>query len=277
MRKDVHGAEHKRFRLAEGDTPDTVAASLAQRKRWHKGSVEMLLGVKNPRDPDWTPPPAEVPARPVPRIVRCYRKLMWVLFLFDCLFQMAPLLYAAVLVAGCYKGGIFMYLNPYVMWRIGIPRFMLQGVVPAMANHTIDVQQRLHASAEGLMYAPIRLVATLEAIYSKVTGTTAAWGNTGAFGNRSSAAELLVIVLVSSMIVGLGLSVYNFLFLTSDPEPGPFVLLWGFGSVSVSMLWPMARTSVQEAFGWSYGSIDGANLIEIMAPAMLIGLALVMA
>ena len=47
LRKDWGGPLAERFRLAEGAVPDNVAASLAQRKRWHKGQVELssFLGV----------------------------------------------------------------------------------------------------------------------------------------------------------------------------------------------------------------------------------------
>ena len=41
LRKDFAGVESERFRLAEGTVPGTVAASLAQRKRWHRGGVEV--------------------------------------------------------------------------------------------------------------------------------------------------------------------------------------------------------------------------------------------
>ena len=56
----------ERFRLAEGAVPDSVAASLAQRKRWHKGTVELFLGFvdsyvvdynrnSDPRTSSWGP------------------------------------------------------------------------------------------------------------------------------------------------------------------------------------------------------------------------------
>jgi hypothetical protein len=57
-----------------------VAASLAQRKRWHLGSVEMLLGVKNERDPEWSPPPGQIPDWVTPRHIRAYRWLWWLNF-----------------------------------------------------------------------------------------------------------------------------------------------------------------------------------------------------
>ena len=57
-----------------------VAASLAQRKRWHLGSVEMLLGVKNERDPEWSLPLGQMPNWETPRHIRRYRWLWWLNF-----------------------------------------------------------------------------------------------------------------------------------------------------------------------------------------------------
>merc|ERR1719446_289393 len=67
FRKDLQGTAEDRFRLSEGNVPDNVAASLAQRKRWHKGGVELFLGVENETDPEWTPPKAYKPTWQLPK------------------------------------------------------------------------------------------------------------------------------------------------------------------------------------------------------------------
>eukprot|EP01050_Picozoa_sp_SAG11_P016910 SAG11_NODE_2366_length_3456_cov_1.596068_6_plen_158_part_00 len=56
-RKDYEGREDQKFRLCEGDIPETVAASFGQRKRWAKGAIQILLMEKNEAasliDPKW--------------------------------------------------------------------------------------------------------------------------------------------------------------------------------------------------------------------------------
>jgi len=79
FRKDLQGKVEQRFRLSEGNVPDNVAASLAQRKRWHKGGVELFLGVKNQKDEGWVPPEADVPLRKVSSRVKRFRKFHWFL------------------------------------------------------------------------------------------------------------------------------------------------------------------------------------------------------
>ena len=43
LRKDYEGPMNERYKLAVGTAPDSVAATLAQRHRWAKGGVEVLL------------------------------------------------------------------------------------------------------------------------------------------------------------------------------------------------------------------------------------------
>ena len=54
FRKDFEGPMSERIRLAEGLIPDSVAGSLAQRKRWAKGNLQIFLRKnKNLIDSEW--------------------------------------------------------------------------------------------------------------------------------------------------------------------------------------------------------------------------------
>ncbi|KAF4321112.1 hypothetical protein BBO99_00004023 [Phytophthora kernoviae] len=58
FRKDFEGEPSERIRLAEGLIPDSVAGSLAQRKRWAKGNFQIALMNKKTEyfDPEWKAP-----------------------------------------------------------------------------------------------------------------------------------------------------------------------------------------------------------------------------
>ena len=66
------------------------------------------------------------------------------------------------------------------------------------------------------------------------------------------------MLIVAALVVGLSRSLAVFLFIDTDEEVYSLVPLWGFGLVLLSMYWPFARVTIQEALGWSYDSLNGA-------------------
>uniref|UniRef100_K3WNF4 PH domain-containing protein n=1 Tax=Globisporangium ultimum (strain ATCC 200006 / CBS 805.95 / DAOM BR144) TaxID=431595 RepID=K3WNF4_GLOUD len=77
FRKDLEGEESDRIRLAEGAVPESVAAALAQRKRWAKGNFQIYLRKKKSLvDPEWPSPVVELPP---PRKINKFMR--WVFFM----------------------------------------------------------------------------------------------------------------------------------------------------------------------------------------------------
>ena len=126
-------------------------------------------------------------------------------------------------------------------------------------------------------YAPIRLVGTLEAFYSKVTGKPAKWGNTGAIG-RGSSDELFVVIIVLCLGASLARSVFKYTVIDEVADPFASVFpLWCFALVSLDSYWGMARVSMQEFFGYSYTSLDGKLFFYEIAPAGIMAVTAVLA
>ena len=136
LRKDYISDQTRPFRLAEGATPPSVAAALAQRKRWHKGAVEIALGVENAHDPQWCPPAARVP-RPdaIPRHVHRFRCLQWWYIRLSWLATTFPPLFLTVIVcASPWMQSIWLYLNPLPAGAIMVPKLLLSSLVPAILD-----------------------------------------------------------------------------------------------------------------------------------------------
>ena len=140
LRKDYEGDSETRFRLTEGDVPPNVAASLAQRKRWHKGAVELALGVTNPKDPEWVPPPGHEPTWKVSMATHVFRTFHWhFITKFSWVTTtVPPLIYTLVTCYACWTNEIFIFMNPLPVAAVMLPRLFLTSAVPTLANPTVD-------------------------------------------------------------------------------------------------------------------------------------------
>jgi cellulose synthase (UDP-forming) len=262
MRKDRQGKRSDRFRLCEGTAPDSAAASLTQRKRWHKGAVELFVGVKNIRDPSWMPPVARIPERPVPKYVRRYRDFHWFFARMAWVGSVIPpLFYTLLVVGGLWSNTLWIYLNPTPALLIMIPRLWLASFVPTLGDSNVPAEELLSSMPEYFTYAPIRLVGTIEAFQEKCTGKPAKWGNTGGVG-RGSRDEIPNVLICASIFVGLVRSVFYWAFFDTDKEMYELVPIWLFGLIILQTYWRFARVSIQEYFDWPYSSLHGRMMFQ---------------
>jgi len=244
-----------------------VAASLAQRKRWHLGSVEMLLGVKNERDPEWSPPPGQIPDWVTPRHIRAYRWLWWLNFRWAFLANnLPPLFYTFLSILQCWSNRMWINTSELPLYTIVIPRLALMSIVTMLANSMLKPKDFLSAAAEYFTYAPIRAVGTFEAVYAHVTGKQLKWGNTGGIRNGSMS-ELYVLGIVVALAASLLYSFIDFFFVDTSQSADFIIVVWGFALYNLSIYWPFARVSVQEFLGWSYDTLTGRLTGQILLPA----------
>jgi cellulose synthase (UDP-forming) len=277
MRKDRQGPKEQRFRLSEGNVPENVAASMVQRKRWHKGSVELFLGAgaTGAQDPEWTPPPARVPQRPVPGRVRRYRKTQYALLRLAWLNVFPPIFYTLLVIGGLWSNRLWLYLNPLGSYAIMIPFLLMASVVPSLGDITVPAEQMMSSLPEYFTYAPVRLIGTLEAFYSKVTGKAATWGNTG--GTKAGSwNEFPTMFFVVAMSVGLVRSVVSFFVFDTISRFSDVLPIWAFACYMLQTYWKSARVSIQEFLEWGYDSLSGSLVAHwllvpgIMAATVLI-------
>ena len=86
-----------------------------------------------------------------------------------------------------------------------IPRLFFSSFVPTLANPTLRASSYRVSATEFFVYWPVKLVGTLEAMYSKCTGKPAKWGNTGGVLS-GSADEVPVFLCVVTLVVSLARS-----------------------------------------------------------------------
>jgi len=282
LRKDYVGFEGEhRFRLAQGEVPPTVAAALVQRKRWHKGGVELFLGVEPTSqcvDQEWlaAQEAEELELGDTPASVKWFREMQWNFARMSWLTTLPAIFYPLMLVYALFARSLWFYLNPVPTLLFMCPRLFLSSFVIYLGAYFIDHEHLLNDETEYFSYAWIRLLGTGEAFYSKwVSGAPAAWGNTGAASGGGSPDELPNLLLVTFLAIGLVVSVLTFLFVDQVDDVASFIPVWGFTCMTLKMLWPIVRTSIQEFFGWSYKSLNMGQLSHSLLPAMLMALAVI--
>jgi cellulose synthase (UDP-forming) len=277
MRKDRQGPKEHRFRLSEGNVPESVAASMAQRKRWHKGSVELFLGATSTKDAEWVPPPARTPQRPVPGHVRRYRRAHYAFLRLAWLNVFPPLFYTALVIASLWTNTLWLYLNPLASYVIMVPFLLLASFVPSLGDITVPTEQIMSSLPEYFTYAPVRLMGTLEAFYCKITGRAADWGNTGGI-KSGSWNEVPIVLFVGAIVFGLVRSIVYFFFFIGGTPPllSEVMPIWAFACYLLLVYWNTARVSIQEFLEWGYDSLCGALVAHwllvpgIMAATLLI-------
>jgi len=269
MRKDTQGDVDSRFRLAEGTVPPNVAAALAQRKRWHKGGVELFLGVKNVFDENWERPVVERPEGFVTARITRFRKWHWFFARLAFINAYPPVFYTILVLNGLIVNKMWIYLNPYPTYAIMIPRLFLASFVPSLGDSTVDPKKLAAGVHEFFCYAPIRFLGNFEVFYSRMTGKPAKWGNTGGIGSGSI--EEIPVVLFCVLIYALFIySVMTFMFVSTQQDFYQVIPVWCFAYVILTMYLPFARVSIQEYFGYSYKSFDGAMTCQYLVPALVV-------
>ncbi|RHY57953.1 hypothetical protein DYB34_000226 [Aphanomyces astaci] len=274
FRKDFEGEEGERIRLAEGAVPETVSASLAQRKRWAKGNFQIFLRRKTSLvDPTWTPP-ADIELPP-PRKVNGFMR--WVFFMNLTIYPIGsfPALFFF------YITGYFLFSGNAPIYTAGlrllvalVPKIVVQSVLTAMMNRTVDNNDVLRSQQTWFSYAYVHVLAVIDAIYWKITDKEAAWANTGALGGNSTM-ELPNILVFFAMVFGVIWSIVRFFVGYNSAETTHGTpLLFGsmfLGLFTASQLMPMVRMSLQTYFGWSHKALtDQGNVVGSFSLAIVL-------
>ena len=112
-------------------------------KRWHKGAVELCLGVSNPRDPEWAPPAGCKPTWSLPRHLRAFRDFHWhFVTKFAWLSTIVPPpIYTLVVVFCLWTNELFLYLNPLPTAAILLPRLFLNSFVATTSGPALSLRQ----------------------------------------------------------------------------------------------------------------------------------------
>lgn len=272
FRKDLEGEESERIRLAEGAVPETVAAALAQRKRWAKGNFQIFLRKKHSMiDPEWNPPKVELPK---PRKVN--RFMRWVFYMNLTVYPIGS--FPAIFFF--YITGYFLYSGNAPIYTSGlrllmalVPKIVSQSILSALSNRTVENNDVLRSQQTWFSYAFVHVLAVFEAIYWKITNKEASWANTGALGGNS-VMEIPNILVFLSMIFGVVWCVVRYFTGYNQAEtthgtPLLFASIF-LGAFTAAQLGPMVRMSIQTYFGWSHksltdqGNIVGSFLLAIM-------------
>merc|ERR1711920_754303 len=266
-RKDFEGEMRERIRLAEGLVPDSVASSLAQRKRWAKGNMQIFLRSKkkNLVDPQWRRPNTALPK--VSK--KDEHKFMKKVFSLNCtLYPMgsfSALLFYYVTLYFLYTGYAPIQLGGLRILYGLIPKLIVQGLLSALSNRTVDNTDVVRSQEAWFAYAYAHCMAVIEAIWWKITGKESMWANTGG-QRRGSLAELPNVLTFFAVVFGIIWSLVRFFAAYNDKQSshGASLLFASLlmGIFVASNLAPMVRMSIQEYFGWSYHSLtDHGNFM----------------
>nr|AFB20349.1 cellulose synthase 3 [Apodachlya brachynema] len=252
FRKDFEGEPKDRIRLCEGAIPETVAASLGQRKRWAMGACQILLMKGDSEvDPDWRPP--RVPA-PDPKPSLNFPRKM---FFYDSVFypfgSIPALCYVTIAIYYLNTGDAPIYTQGNLLLYTFLPVMLARWMLNLLANRTVDNNDVWRAQQTWFSYSFITMLAILEAIRWRLTGVISAWANTGA-GQKTSWTEipnvLMYFTLVISQLVGL-IRFFNYENATS---PWNYISAMFFGFWVMSNLYPMVKMSISEYAGWDHTS-----------------------
>jgi len=239
------------------------------RKRWHKGGVELFLGVKNKKDEDWVPPEADVPLRKVSSRVVRFRKFHWFLARMSWFNVFPALFYTALTLGGLWSNRLWLYLNAVPSYLFMVPFLLINNLNLSLGNSTVSAESWVGSTPEYFSYACVKTIGTFEAFWSKLTGRPAAWGNTGGIG-KGSINEIPNVLIVFLLAGGLLRSVVAFLFFSTKDELFNTLPIWTFALIQLDMYWKMARVSIQEFFGWNYKSMNSTKLSRnLIAPIVM--------
>lgn len=265
FRKDFEGDRADRIRLAAGSIPESVAASLAQRKRWAKGNFQIYLSNnKNHVDPEWKRPHVEVPRN----TGKNDKFMKRVFFLNNTIYPLGSycaLSFYYVTLYFLYSGMAPIYLNGLKLLFGLIPKLLIQSLLAALSNRTVENNDVVRSQEAWFGYSWVHCLAVIEALYWKITGKEASWANTGGI-KRGSIMELPNILVFFGGVFGIIWSVVRFFagYNTNETSHGASLLMASLlmGTFLVTKLAPMVKMSIQEYFGWSYNSLtDHGNFM----------------
>ncbi|TYZ59982.1 hypothetical protein PybrP1_002157 [[Pythium] brassicae (nom. inval.)] len=273
FRKDLEGEESDRIRLAEGAVPESVAAALAQRKRWAKGNFQIYLRKKKSLvDPEWSPPQVELPP---PRKIN--RFMRWVFFMNLTVYPIGsfPAIFFFYITAYfLYTGNAPIYTSGLRLLMALVPKIVAQSILSALSNRTVENNDVLRSQQTWFSYAFVHVLAVFEAFYWKITDKEASWANTGALsGNSPMEAPNLLVFL--AMVFGMLWSIVRYFAGYNNAEmthgtPLLFASLF-LGGFTASQLGPMVRMSLQTYFGWSHKSLtDQGNIVGSFSLAFVL-------
>lgn len=271
FRKDFEGETSERIRLAEGLIPDSVAASLSQRKRWAKGNFQIALmkKTKNYIDPEWKKPEVSVPTvKPSSAFMR--RVFYYNATLYP-LGSISAILFYYITIYFLYTGYAPIYMSGLRLLYGLVPKLIVQGMLSALSNRTVENNDVVRSQEVWFAYSWTNCTAVLEAFWWKLTGKEPRWFVTGG-GSRGSVAELPNVLVFFGTVVGVIWAVIRFFagYNSRQYSHGASLL---FASVLMGLfiahkLGPSVRMSIQEYFGWSYQSLmDHGNFIGSTAIA----------
>ena len=275
FRKDLEGEIEERIRLAEGAVPESVAASLAQRKRWAKGNFQIFLGNKRELiDPEWLRPVVEVPKK---RKVNRFMK--WVIFMNLTIYPIGsiPALFFFYII------GYFLYSGLAPIYTSGlrllvalVPKLIIQAFLVALSTRAVENNDVVRSQQTWFSYACVHVLAIFEGFYWKITGKEASWANTGALGGNSPM-ELPNLLVFFAMAFGVLWAIVRFFAGYDNTVPShntPLVLASVFmGGFILEQLGPMVRMSIQEYFGWSHRSLtDHGNIVGSLNMAIVLSI-----
>jgi len=254
FRKDFEGAKEDRIRLCVGAVPDTVAASLGQRKRWAKGAVQILLMKDESEvDPDWKPPRVEGPPRK--KQYDFARKI----FLYDSILypfgSIPAMMYMIIAIYYLATGQAPIYTKGLLLLYTFLPVTSLRWLLTLLANRAVDNNDVWRAQQTWFSYSFITMVAIVEAFQARITGKDKSWANTGA-GQRTSVWEIPNVLLFFTLCVCQLVALVRFFEYENASNPYNYVSAAFFGLFIQSQLYPMVKMSLMEYTGSNYSSVQ---------------------
>ncbi|DBA03012.1 TPA: hypothetical protein N0F65_003200 [Lagenidium giganteum] len=271
FRKDFEGEASERIRLAEGLIPDSVAGSLAQRKRWAKGNFQIALMNKKKKyfDPEWKLPEVNVPKYHKPN-----KFMRWVFYINGTLYPLGSIsavIFFYITIYFLYSGNAPIYMAGLRLLYGLVPKLIVQGALSALSNRTVENNDVVRSQETWFAYGFTNCTAVLEAFWWKLTGKEPRWFNTGG-ASRGSTAELPNVIVFFGTLTGCVWAVVRFMagYNSMQTSHGASLLFASLlmGLFIVYKLGPSVRMSIQEYFGWSYHSLmDQGNFMGSLSVA----------
>lgn len=252
FRKDFEGDVKDRIRLCEGAIPETVAASMGQKKRWAKGAIQILL-MRNVSevDPDWRPPrvpaPDPKPNLEFPRQMFFYDS---VLYPFG---SIPALCYVVIAIFYLCTGDAPIYAKGNKLLYSFLPVMLARWMLNLLANRAVDNNDVWRAQQTWFSYSFITLLAICEAVQARITGKDKSWANTGA-GQKTSWTEIPNVLMFFTIAVSEVVALVRFFQYENATSPWNYVSAMFFGFWVMGNLYPMVKMSITEYCGWDHTS-----------------------